>query len=88
MVSRVMNSNENHTEILIQDSEPDLNLLAGAEEMSDVNDDEENDEYDEYVGDEEDQIEWIRKFSSGHEQLVSFIGTTADSLYIMLEKLT
>lgn len=55
MVSRVMNSNENHTEILIQDSEPDLNLLAGAEEMSDVNDDEENDEYDEFVGDEEDQ---------------------------------
>lgn len=57
MVSRVMNSNENHTEILIQDSEPDLNLLAGAEEMSDVNDDEENDEYDEYVGDEEDQAQ-------------------------------
>lgn len=57
MVSRVMNSNENRTEILIQDSEPDLNLLAGAEEMSDVNDDEENDEYDEYVGDEEDQAQ-------------------------------
>jgi hypothetical protein len=49
-----MNSTtEKCNEILIQDAEPDLNLLAEAEAMSDVNDDEENDEYDEFVGDED-----------------------------------
>lgn len=63
MVSRVMNStNKKCNEILIQDAEPDLNLLTEAEEMSDVNDDEENDEYDEFVGDED--VEEDRKQSN------------------------
>ena len=57
LVNRVISTGENHTEILIQDSEPDLDLLAGNEEMSDVNDDEENDEYDEFVEDENSRAE-------------------------------